>query len=311
MKNFTFDIGGSGTKYIIFENKTIINKGIIEYEKKSIEIHQTKMQEVLDKISNLIISTIIKDEKFNLGISIPGIIDTVNYEIIEFGAIDSNGVKLKDYFAKFPNLINFVIENDGNASAIGEYTYGINDKNVKNFIHITIGTSIGMGLIFNQQIYKGKNFKAGELCRGYASIVDNSDSPLAMEVGVGTAVMKYNSTNKNSLLDNGFSLFELAKQNDQLAKKVINELTTGIAKLIINLNYLLDFDLLTIGGGISVNQKFIDEILAKLEKYKTIYYEDFQLTNENIVNLVQGSQLKNDAACYGVLAILNKDFIIN
>jgi len=58
--------------------------------------------------------------------------------------------------------IDTFIEHDVRAMTLAEklHGYGI-DKD--NFIYITIGTGIGLGLFLNGKIYKGSNGMAGEL----------------------------------------------------------------------------------------------------------------------------------------------------
>ena len=54
------------------------------------------------------------------------------------------------------------IENDANASAIGEKIYGI-AKNIDDFVVVTLGTGLGCGIISNGQIVRGHDGFAGEI----------------------------------------------------------------------------------------------------------------------------------------------------
>lgn len=55
-----------------------------------------------------------------------------------------------------------VIDNDANASAIGEMMYG-NAKKYADFLTITLGTGVGSGIIINHKLLHGHTGFAGEL----------------------------------------------------------------------------------------------------------------------------------------------------
>jgi glucokinase len=55
-----------------------------------------------------------------------------------------------------------VIENDMNAGAFGELTFG-EGRGLRNLIFVTVSTGIGAGIIMNGTIYRGANGLAGEV----------------------------------------------------------------------------------------------------------------------------------------------------
>ena len=58
--------------------------------------------------------------------------------------------------------IKSCIENDTRAMTLGEYTFG-NCSNEKNVIFVNIGWGLGIGMILDGKIYRGKSGFAGEL----------------------------------------------------------------------------------------------------------------------------------------------------
>lgn len=58
--------------------------------------------------------------------------------------------------------IKVTLNNDANAAAIGEMTYGV-AKGMKDFILVTLGTGVGSGFIANGQMIYGHDGFAGEL----------------------------------------------------------------------------------------------------------------------------------------------------
>ncbi|MFL1059821.1 ROK family protein, partial [Mycoplasmopsis synoviae] len=49
--------------------------------------------------------------------------------------------------------------NDANAAAISELV----SKKHDNFVSITLGTGLGVGIVYNGEIFQGKNFLGGEI----------------------------------------------------------------------------------------------------------------------------------------------------
>ena len=64
--------------------------------------------------------------------------------------------------------IPVIVTNDADAAAVGEYTYGV-ARGMKNFIMITLGTSVGSGIYVNGQLVLGCDGFAGEL--GHLTVV--------------------------------------------------------------------------------------------------------------------------------------------
>ena len=54
------------------------------------------------------------------------------------------------------------IENEANAGAYGEKVFG-NTKNFSNIIYVSINVGIGIGIIINNELYKGINGFSGEM----------------------------------------------------------------------------------------------------------------------------------------------------
>ncbi|WP_339030338.1 ROK family protein [Spiroplasma endosymbiont of Cantharis nigra] len=305
MKRYTFDIGGMGTKFILFESKNKISSQIIKYkEEKQPDneiIFQTKLITVIKEITKIL--DLEKDE-FELAILIPGVVDSVKKQVLSNSAICDVDLNLVKIFSKYKNCKKFVLENDARAALIGEYYYRSNSK-IKTQVHLTIGTGLGGALIINNRVHKGNLLRAGEFGKGFASLEVGQDLPIAAYGGLGSVLFRYKMAIKSKEFIDGETAFAMYEKKDPIMITLFDNLITALAKLIINLDYILDYDLITLGGGISNNKKFIDLIFAKLLEAESFNYEGRILYPDLMVkNKVEVAKLKNEAACYGGLYIL-------
>lgn len=303
MYRISFDIGGMGIKVLEFLDNKKIDSYILKYsnQKEGMFIHErTKLFDVLNMIAKA-------SEKYNeveIFIAIPGIVDIKEKKVLSESAIKEVDIDIKNFFSHYGNIKKFIIENDAKAAAIGEFFYR-DDQKVKNQVHLTIGTSLGGAIIINEKIYKGSSFKAGEFSKIFNVLGGENNDAFHMEGSFGAIIHKYNKHNKTQL--NGVEIVELAKQKDKLANKLLNNLVNNISKLVITLDYIFDYDLLTIGGGISKNPYFEKLLFEKIKKNKSVnILGGIAFSNEEVESKVKIGKLYNDAACYGGLIILEK-----
>ena len=57
---------------------------------------------------------------------------------------------------------NVSFENDVNLAALAEATHGLG-RNVSNFVFLSVGTGVGMGLVIDGRVYRGSHGAAGEV----------------------------------------------------------------------------------------------------------------------------------------------------
>ena len=100
-----------------------------------------------------------------IGIGIPGIVDDQGH-ILFAPNLSWRDVELrKPLEERFGILVT--IDNEANAGALGEQTYGAG-RGIANQIYISAGIGIGTGIILNKELYKGTGGFSGEL--GHLSI---------------------------------------------------------------------------------------------------------------------------------------------
>lgn len=149
------DIGGTYLKIGRVENGVIIKQTI-----RSVDINATK-EETLFSLFEAI-DSIINSEVTAIGIGVPAVVNPITGIIYDVQNIPSwKEVALKEIVEKRYNLPVY-LNNDANCFALGEKIFG-KGKDYKNFIGLSIGTGIGMGIIINNNLYNGVLCGAGEV----------------------------------------------------------------------------------------------------------------------------------------------------
>jgi predicted NBD/HSP70 family sugar kinase len=149
--------------------------------------------------------------------------------------------------------LDVVVENDINLAALGEQWRGV-ARGVDDFAFLSIGTGMGAGLVLGGELHRGRNGAAGEVDYALAGLPDDVDpcaeavSPLAArlakDVDGGTAL--------NAPYDAPL-VFAAARQNDRLARAVVEELARRIALHIAPIAAVADVALIVLGGGLGSN----------------------------------------------------------
>lgn len=149
------------------------------------------------------------------------------------------------------------VENDGNCSILAEHWLGA-AKGYQNVISIVIGTSIGGAIILNNQLYKGNHLLAGEF--GYSLFQQPNQQWEIWSIVGSTQGM----VNQFDLPTSGIEIFHQYHQRNPQAIQVVNEFVEKLAVQCYNLQYILDPDIILIGGGVSEEPSLIPLVENKI-----------------------------------------------
>ena len=149
------DIGGTYLKIGRVENGNIVKQTSKSVDSKATEEETLfSLFEAIDSIINSDVSAI--------GIGVPAVVDPITGVVYDVQNIPSwKEVDLKNIMEKRYNLPVY-LNNDANCFALGEKIFG-KGKDYENFIGLSIGTGIGMGIIINNSLYNGVLCGAGEV----------------------------------------------------------------------------------------------------------------------------------------------------
>ena len=231
------DIGGTMIKYglVTLEGEVITSDKVNTQAEKGLE-------NILNKID--IIYNKFKDRNL-LGIAVSGT-GQINGEIGK--VIGGNpiipewiGTNLVEILEKKYDL-PAVLENDVNCAALGEKWKGAG-KNLSDFLCLTVGTGIGGGIILNNELFRGKNFVAGEF--GHILIRKGEFEKFASTSALVRIVKE-----KTGKTLNGKEIFDLEKNGSEEIKNIVVEwienLTDGLSSLVYSFNP----DNIILGGGV-------------------------------------------------------------
>jgi predicted NBD/HSP70 family sugar kinase len=281
------DIGGTRLKYALLNRAgTIIEKGSEETEQNSLAGFLTQVKTIVARY---------RDQIKGVAFSAPGKVDHTDERIFGGGALT--------YLDKvsLPELLDLDIpvgvENDGKAAALSELWLG-NLKEVRNGAALVLGTGVGGGLIFDGKLWTGAHFLAGEV----SFITDEFTGDDAKYIGgTGSAVkMIERIADKLSLADrhDGEAVFNAIKAGNQDAVAIFTQYAQVIARLIFNMQAVVDLDRYVLGGGISA-QPIVIEAVRK--QYDVL----FRSRDINVTTLTPAEILPmhfgNDANLYGAL----------
>lgn len=300
------DIGGTFIKHALMDAAgNIIEKGKIPTPKTN-AINRVLMgtnnpaaKKQLEELKHTLFSIIDSQELTNIkgiAVSCPGTID------VESGVIYNGG------FFPFLHGINLVkilenrygkdvyIENDGKCAALAELWLG-SVKGVKDSVILVLGSGVGGGIILNRKLHRGVNLSAGEVSyvMSEVDLVTKEAQFVGLECSAVEMVKKIAQIKQLEDSTNGEAVFEYINQQDKEAMKVFDYYCTQIASLVLNMQYILDPELIAIGGGISAQPVLVERIQWAIDEI--IKKNPFHVTKPKVV----ACQFQNDANLYGAL----------
>lgn len=254
------DIGGTSIKYgVLSEKGEIFIDGTVSTkvtEKENFILSDVKklIRNILDEYRNYEIKGIC--------VSTAGVVNPEKGEIAYAGPTipKYTGTKIKEELEK-EFSISCEVENDVNCAGLGEYWKGAG-KGSKSMICLTIGTGIGGSVILDGKLLNGIGYTAGEI--GYMDVNGSYIQNIASSRYLVEKVQK-EKVEKEGITDaiTGVDIFELAKKGDEICIAGINEIISNLAVGVRNIIYLLNPEVIVIGGGITAQKEYLEEKIRK------------------------------------------------
>lgn len=192
----------------------------------------------------------VSGQLLGIGIGLPGVVapgdlGTTKSAILGWDSI--NVGKMLSERLSTPVLL----ENDVNTLAIDESLFG-RGKDTSNFLTITFGRGIGMGIVINGELYAGSH-GAGEI--GHVTMANNKNQcecgkqgcletvasdPAILKQAIATKVV-----NKNSTIED---VWEVARQSKKIASALYKVPGQAVAVALANVINVLGPELILVSG---------------------------------------------------------------
>lgn len=291
----------------------LIEKNIKTQRKSSPE----NMIKRLIKLVNTIInkSNINRNKLLGIGIGMPGVVN-----------FDTGVVNILPLFYKWEKVplrkilekefkMPIIIDNENRMRAVGEKWFGI-AKGIKNFITIITGDGIGVGVVINNEVVRGRNFICGEI--GHMKLNVEEPECVCGSRGCFETLINISSINQSvkeiTSKDNYESspLFKIYKKNnrisfhelfdnfnkgDKLAGFIVEKMIFWFGMGLSNLVCAYDPEIIIIHGEyLSLNDIFF-------EKLKEVVYRNVFPKMTKVIN-IRKSKIGKDIGIMGSSSIV-------
>lgn len=154
-------------------------------------------------------------------------------------------------------------ENDVNLAAIAERDHGLG-RNVRDFVLVSIGTGVGLGLVIDGRLRRGAHGAAGEIAYLPLGTGDPKDpanrrrgsfEEAAAAAGIVREAQRLGMREPVSVE----TIFSAARRGNRMARKVIEFEAQRLALAIAAITPVVDPQLVILGGGIGRNADLLLE----------------------------------------------------
>lgn len=260
------DIGGTSIKY-----------GIVREDAALLESHEMPTEAqlggpgILQKVTSIIEGYRKTILPAGVCISTAGVVDWKTGRIVHAADTIPNfkGTTFKTMVEETFGL-PCEVENDVNCAALAEHYAGA-AKGTSSSLCLTIGTGIGGAMILNNRIYHGFSFSGCEV--GYMHMLGST----FQELGASSTLVKKVQQMKGDTSEaiDGRYVFNRAKEGDRDCIRAIDEMTDVLGMGIANICYIMNPEIVVLGGGIMAQQEYLyPKIRAAMDRYLIPYIRE-------------------------------------
>jgi N-acetylglucosamine repressor len=242
-------------------NATILAKDSIELADIQVD---TSVDTLIKLVNRLVArSGIRKNQLMGLGIGLAGVVDFARGIVIRNPFFGWRNIPLRDLLEKRMRVPVY-LDNDVNTLTLSEKWLNQGQPE-ENFIVITVGRGIGMGIVINGQLYRGKGGGAGEL----GHILVDPNGPLCdcgrrgcLESLINDKALVAEARRQVSQdITDLDDLIHRAKAGNAGAAEVLSRAGVLLGRQIANLVNVLDPKLIIISGeGIRMDEVFFSAV---------------------------------------------------
>ncbi|SJZ63982.1 ROK family protein [Pilibacter termitis] len=275
------DVGGTTIKYGVWTGEQLVAKGNVPtpdtlesfYQSLSTIVEKMKEQYSIAALGLCLPSVVNKKTGFAEGISVLPYL---------------HGFNLHKELEKRLGL-PISMENDANCAALCELQFGV-AKGMKNVLFLILGTGVGGTVFLDGKLQNGQHLFGGE----FGFFLMENGQPF-YEVGTAIGMAKRYNMRKSTHLT-GEEVFQRAFEGDEVAIEESDVFFTSVAKVLFNLQYAFDPELIVLGGGVSQAKFLLSELDKRMESImETVTIAPFKPR-------LDVCQFKNDANLLGAIS---------
>lgn len=160
-----------------------------------------------------------------------------------------------------------LFENDINLAVLGERARG-HGREVDDFVFLSVGTGLGVGIVIGGKLYRGVSGAAGEI--GY---LPSDDPTLPATPPRRRAMIEASLSGPDVVTEarklglpealTGREVFNLARDRDARALQVVDTIAYRIAYVLACVTAVVDPGLVVLGGGVGLNADLLLEPVAR------------------------------------------------
>ena len=309
MKKYVFgvDVGGTTVKMGYFDIEgNLIEKWEIptRTEDKGVNIIPDIAGSILVKLAQ---KDIDKKEVAGVGIGVPGPVKEDGTVLVAVNL----GWDKRNTNEQLEDLLGIPVKtaNDANVAALGEMWRG-GGQGYEDVVAVTLGTSVGGGVIIGGKVIAGSNGAGGEI--GHIHLEDNESEECgckghgcleqyASATGVvRLAKKKLADSSKPSVLRDdevtAKAVWDAVKADDELAKEVANIYGEYLGKGLAAVAAVVNPQVFVIGGGVSKAGRVVIDYLEP-------YFDKYAFPGTKNAKFVL-AKLGNDAGIYGAAKLV-------
>lgn len=258
-KYISIDVGGTAIKYgLIGGDGQILSRSTMNTEAEK------GGSAVLLKVLGIAGGFFPQEEISGICISTAGMVDT------EKGVITYAAPLIPDYAGtEYKKVMEerfgvpCEVENDVNCAGLAESVSGA-AKGSRISLMLTVGTGIGGSIVIDGKVFRGFSGSACEV--GYMTMGDSDFQTLGAASILSKKVAGWKKEPEKQW--SGYRIFECAKEGDDLCLRAIDEMSDVLGEGIANICYVLNPEIVVLGGGIMAQEEFLRErIEAAIGKY--------------------------------------------
>lgn len=304
MNILTFDFGGTFVKYCLIND----NAEISGHGQLPAPLHGR--DEFLAVITGLYEQ--YRSSIDGIAVSMPGIINSDSGDILLVSLYpDMSGENLYSLLNERVD-VPVSVENDGKAAILAEAWKG-SLAGVRDAACVLLGSGIGGGIIMDGRLRKGAGFAAGEISNlMVVPGIYNKENALCFDSGV-TGFLKAVARAKNmdpALFEisgnasvsekriSGRDVFAWLENGDAETAAVYRTWIEKLVWLLINLKLTVSCEKIVIGGGISRNRRFIEDLKQEYAKAAEVFAEGMPETVIDVCRFQADANLLGAAYCW-------------